>query len=72
MTDKPTVHTDMIDKLTVHIDSSEQDHNLPDLDECPGCKVPAETGYGLAGGGIGAYSYCPQCCKILAKTQDHQ
>jgi len=29
-----------------------------------------EMGYGLAGGGIGAYSYCPVCYTILNKTQD--
>lgn len=30
-----------------------------------------EMGYGLAGGGIGVYSYCPECGHIIHKTQDH-
>jgi hypothetical protein len=62
----------MADEPTFHLDLSEQDSELPEVhpDECPDCKVPAEMGYGLAGGGIGAYSYCPQCGKLLAKTQD--
>lgn len=37
---------------------------------CPECKVPAECGYGLAGGGIGPYMYCPNCFMILSKSQD--
>jgi hypothetical protein len=28
-------------------------------------------GFGLAGGGYGAYSYCPVCGRILHKTQEH-
>lgn len=28
-----------------------------------------EMGYGLAGGGIGVYSYCPACGAVLHKTQ---
>jgi hypothetical protein len=30
-----------------------------------------EMGFGLAGGGYGAYSYCPICHRILEKTQEH-
>jgi hypothetical protein len=64
----------MSDEPEFHLDFSEQDPELPEVhpDECPDCKVPAEVAYGMAGGGIGAYSYCPQCYKILAKTQDEQ
>jgi len=29
-----------------------------------------ESGYGLAGGGCGAYMYCSDCSTILDKTQD--
>jgi len=28
-------------------------------------------GFGLAGGGYGAYTYCQECGAILAKTIDH-
>lgn len=30
-----------------------------------------EMGYGLAGGGIGPYSYCPICGSVVSKSQDH-
>lgn len=64
----------MADEAKFHLDSSEQDPELSEVhpDQCPDCKVPAELGYGLAGGGIGAYSFCPQCGKLLAKTQDEE
>jgi hypothetical protein len=62
------------DEPKFHLDFSEQDPELPKVhpDECSDCKVPAEFGYGMMGGGIGAYSYCPQCGKLLAKTQDSE
>ncbi len=30
------------------------------------------VGFGLAGGGYGAYSYCPVCGVILDKVQEHE
>ena len=42
-----------------------------DVSECPDCKVLLEFGYGLAGGGMGPYEYCPQCGAVYNKTQDH-
>ena len=30
------------------------------MNKCPKCGKELEMGYGLAGGGIGAYEYCPQ------------
>lgn len=43
---------------------------LPDhqIDECPDCKVPLETGFGFAGGGYGPYGYCPKCNLICWKA----
>lgn len=35
-------------------------------DECGG---RLEVGFGLAGGGYGAYLYCEKCGKIIHKTQ---
>ena len=58
------------DKPVVHIDYKDQDPNIPDVDKCPKCNVYGESGYGLAGGGIGVYTYCPECGMILSKTQD--
>lgn len=33
--------------------------------------VIPEMGFGLAGGGYGPYSYCPECGGIIHKTQEH-
>lgn len=58
------------DDVHVHIDHS--DISAPQITRCPAHPdVLPEMGYGLAGGGIGAYSYCPICCAVLNKTQDH-
>jgi hypothetical protein len=60
------------DKIIAHADTTEQDSDLPDYcpDRCPTCGTEAEMGYGMAGGGLGAYSYCPKCEVILGKVQD--
>lgn len=59
------------DKITVHIDSNEQRKDLPDYcpDVCPDCGTEAEQGFGMAGGGMGVYTYCPKCEKMLGKVQ---
>lgn len=31
-----------------------------------------EMGYGLAGGGLGPYSYCPVCYAVLSKHEDSE
>lgn len=37
-----------------------------------GCSQPQEdVGFGMAGGGYGAYGYCPECGAILWKTEEH-
>lgn len=61
------------DKIHVHIDSSAQHKSIPEQgpDLCPLCKVEHVVGFGLAGGGYGAYTYYPQCGMMLSKTQDH-
>lgn len=62
------------DKKTVaHIDYATQDPSIPGSgpDQCPKCKVEAESGFGLAGGGYGVYTYCPKCGAILSKVQVH-
>lgn len=43
------------------------------MDKCPHCGTELETGFGLAGGGYGAYTYCPadDCGKYFDKTQEH-
>jgi rRNA maturation protein Nop10 len=42
----------------------------PTMPQCPKCGTPVKMGYGLAGGGIGAYEYCPKCGIILEKWPD--
>jgi hypothetical protein len=38
---------------------------------CPKClSTNLEMGYGLAGGGMGPYSYCPTCGVVVNKSQD--
>lgn len=41
---------------------------------CAGCGTPLESGYGMAGGGMGPYMYCPNMnCKKphFTKSQEH-
>jgi hypothetical protein len=41
------------------------------MDKCPKCGSEVEQGYGLAFGGIGAYSYCTnEECDWFDKVQD--
>lgn len=41
------------------------------IPRCPKCLgTNLETGFGLAGGGFGPYSYCASCGTIVNKSQD--
>lgn len=62
----------------IHIARAEQDPDIPapgdasffcPEKECPG-ERGMETGFGLAGGGYGPYTYCPKCGKIIDKSQE--
>lgn len=57
----------MTDQL-IHISHTEftaQEH-------APECSKPdEEVGFGMAGGGYGAYGYCPECGAILWKSEEH-
>lgn len=44
----------------------EEDGRCPDHPD-----AEPEMGFGLAGGGYGAYSYCPDCHRILWKTAEN-
>lgn len=45
-----------------------------DGDKCPHCGTELETGFGLAGGGYGPYTFCPSedCRKYFDKVQERQ
>lgn len=38
--------------------------------DCPDPSAELEIGYGLAGGGFGAYGFCPHCCAVIWKEED--
>jgi uncharacterized protein with PIN domain len=59
------------DEISVHIDSVEQRPDILDheVEECPECKGPLTTQFGMAGGGMGVYGFCPQCERIIWKCQ---
>lgn len=40
------------------------------MDTCPKCSTPVEMGFGLAGGGYGAYQFCPKCEEVVQKWQE--
>lgn len=56
-------------RLPTHVEFSNMDHNFLHED-CEHLEKYRETGYGLAGGGIGPYEYCKKCDRILCKSQD--
>lgn len=42
-----------------------------DLPTCPEChSTRLATGYGMAGGGMGPYTYCENCLAVVDKVQD--
>lgn len=52
----------------IHISRSE----FTPQEHAEGCSKPEEeSSHGLAGGGFGAYGYCPECNAILWKFEDH-
>lgn len=56
----------------VFVHTSPKEYKGDQIERCPvHPELIPEMGYGLAGGGIGPYSYCPQCGRVLSKSQDH-
>jgi hypothetical protein len=47
--------------------------DAPRGDVCPHCGTPLEHGFGLAGGGYGVYTFCPndKCGEYFEKFQVH-
>lgn len=56
-----------------HLDKSkiEPQEKPPRSDgKCQYCGGETDMGYGLAGGGMGPYTYCSSCGKICDKMED--
>lgn len=52
------------DKETyVHVSRRHKREDIPDAapadNKCPKCGTELESGFGMAGGGFGVYTYCP-------------
>ena len=59
------------DKITVFVDGSEKAKSTPEFRQdlpCATCGSNTETGYGLAGGGMGVYTYCVKCGVVVSKS----
>jgi hypothetical protein len=62
----PTYHGDGVSIHLTPTKFTPQEHEK-------GCsKPPPESSYGLAGGGMGSYTFCPECGAVLDKVLDHQ
>jgi hypothetical protein len=57
------------DKRSIYIDTTEVHDGILDhqVEECPTCKGELITQFGLAGGGMGVYGFCPQCERVIWK-----
>lgn len=52
-------------------DPAPEQTTADDLPEtCPDCSEPLKPGFGLAGGGYGAYVYCERCGILFGKVQE--
>jgi len=56
--------------VLVHAARAHKREDLPEFEDgyCPICKRPLETGFGLAGGGYGVYTYCEEH-GVTSKTE---
>lgn len=54
----------------IHVAPVDQEAPQPGNEDCPHDPKDWERGYGFAGGGLGAYWWCPHCDKVVSKTQD--
>jgi hypothetical protein len=61
------------DKISVHIDLSEiEPQEVPPRSDgkCQYCGGDTDQSYGMAGGGMGVYTYCTVCGRVTDKWQD--
>jgi hypothetical protein len=56
----------------IHVHHSQKDADIPDYDAHVRCRLHPRympnSGFGLAGGGYGPYTYCSICMRILSKS----
>lgn len=64
--------TNKDEPIIMVIDPSNKRDGLPEYDPAVRCPahpdIPACHGFGLAGGGVGVYSYCEECGLVLTKS----
>lgn len=60
--------------MTIFVDLADKEDRIPEFNQDIKCPehpdLDPETGYGMAGGGMGIYSFCGECDTILSKTID--
>ena len=59
----------MSDDKPIYVHIARSEFTPPEPNGCPHRNT--EFGYGLAGGGMGAYIYCTDCNQVIEKTLDH-
>ncbi len=61
-------------KMHIHVIMEHKRPDIPDnsadTGKCPNCASETREGYGFAGGGLGAYTFCERCRLIVTKTED--
>ena len=57
------------DGVTGHFSMTEVREGILDyqVQNCPTCSTELEDGFGMAGGGMGVYGYCPRCERVIWK-----
>lgn len=62
----------MTEKPLIHIDPAAKREGLAEFsrdDACQYCGGITEQGFGLAGGGYGAYAFCTNCNVVTSKSE---
>ena len=63
----------MPEKVTGFLDEAHKRDDLPEFDPtapCPTCGGTTQVGFGMAGGGYGAYTFCERCEFVTSKSEE--